>query len=102
MHCITGFLTTWSLTDTSAARTFGVYDEKTIHTEIWRKKSSREWYKYRGNTRKFPMLSYEEDVQRLRSKAAEGMKHPEDCNWAMDPEVKAKVFEEIECRASPT
>ena len=50
-----------------------------------------------GNTRKFPMLSYEEAVQRLRSKAAVGMKLTEDCNWATDPEVKAKVFEEIEC-----
>jgi len=107
VHCITGFMTTWGLTNTSAAGTFGVYYEKVdtcpVENHPYREleeavfkimvKGMRERL---SKSNRFTMLTYEEAVSRLRAKAAIGMKLSEDCDWTTDPEIKEKVMEEIE------
>ena len=107
IHCITSFMTTWGLTDTSAGGTFGVYDKKVdtcpvenhdyrlLEEKFFKRMVSGMRMRLEGD-KNFPMLSYEEAVQRLRSKAAIGMKLAEEFDWATDPRIKEQVLQELD------
>ncbi len=96
------FLTGWSLTDTSAAGTFGVYDEKVdqptkeeheysgLEREVWDMLADRT--KRRAGRLTFPRLTTEEGIARLRMGVAGG---EHGTGWAEDPLLHDKVAEEM-------